>query len=98
MVKTRCSDISISTEGWIFAKRHKSTVFPCVSGYQKTGMVERIGAGVDSAEVGDLVFLCSTRIASDIRSMWGGHTSYSVENADAIIDTSANEVAINQSF
>jgi Zn-dependent alcohol dehydrogenase len=49
LVKAYCSGISIGTEGWIFTKCYKGTTFPCVAGYQKTGMVETIGAGVDSA-------------------------------------------------
>jgi 2-desacetyl-2-hydroxyethyl bacteriochlorophyllide A dehydrogenase len=85
LVKTYCSGISIGSERWVFTKRYKGTNFPCVSGYQKTGMVEKVGPGVDCVKVGDMVFLRSTRIASDIRSIWGGHTSYSVESAESLI-------------
>jgi 3-hydroxyethyl bacteriochlorophyllide a dehydrogenase len=85
LVKTHCSGISIGTEGWIFTKRYKGTTFPLVTGYQKTGVIEEVGPGVDSAAVGDLVFLRSTQIASNIRSMWGGHTAYSIEDAQKLI-------------
>jgi len=84
-VRTLFSGISIGTEGWIFSKRYKNTRYPLVTGYQKTGMIEEVGPDVDSFAVGDMVFLRSTEIASDIISMWGGHTSHSVEHADKLI-------------
>jgi len=85
LVRSLFSGISIGTEGWIFSKRYKNTRYPLVAGYQKTGVIERIGSGVDSFAVGDTVFLRSTAIATDIISMWGGHTSHSVEHVDKLI-------------
>jgi 3-hydroxyethyl bacteriochlorophyllide a dehydrogenase len=85
LVRTLFSGISIGTEGWIFSKRYKNVQFPLVTGYQKTGVVERVGPGVASVAVGDTVFLRSTRIATQINSMWGGHTSYSVEDEASLI-------------
>ncbi len=85
VVQTEYSGISIGTEGWILTAKYRGTTFPLVTGYQKVGRVVQVGSQVSGLEVGDRVFLRHTKIASPIRSMWGGHTSRSVEHVGNII-------------
>lgn len=85
VVDTEYSGISIGTEGWILTAKYKGTEFPLVTGYQKVGVVTHVGDEVEGYKVGDRVFLRHTKIASPIRSMWGGHTSRSVADYRQLI-------------
>ncbi len=78
LVRTLYSGISIGTEGWILRNKFKGVKYPLVTGYQKVGIVEEVGAKVEGIEPGDRVFLRSTRLNPGIENMWGGHTQYSV--------------------
>jgi propanol-preferring alcohol dehydrogenase len=77
-VRTLYSGISIGTELWILKQRYWDAEFPCVSGYQKVGVVETAGPEVTNYRQGDTVFLRTTKLSGKIRSSWGGHTGYSV--------------------
>jgi len=81
-VKTLYSGVSIGTELWILIEKYWCAKYPNIPGYQKVGRVEKVGAGVTNYREGDIVFLRTTKIASDIEPMWAGHTSYSVMPAD----------------
>ena len=56
-VRTRFSTISAGTEGWILHDRFTwaPTRYPCVSGYQRVGIIEALGPGVSGWSVGDRV-------------------------------------------
>ncbi len=85
VVRTEFSGISIGTEGWILKQKYRGTEFPLVTGYQKVGIIEHAGPEVEGFSVGQRVFLRHTKIASGIRSMWGGHTSMSVAEFTELI-------------
>ena len=77
-VRTLYSGISIGTELWILKQLYWDAEFPCVSGYQKVGVVETVGRDVTNYHSGETVFLRTTKLSGGIRSSWGGHTGYSV--------------------
>ncbi|MGD9519224.1 MAG: zinc-binding dehydrogenase [Armatimonadota bacterium] len=85
VVETEYTGISIGTEGWILSARYWGTTFPLVTGYQKVGLISHVGEKVEGYNVGDRVFLRDTKLASPIRSMWGGHTSRSVADYRSLI-------------
>ena len=80
-VRTLYSGVSIGTELWILKQIYWDASFPCVSGYQKVGVVDAVGSNVSEYREGDVVFLRTTQFANGIRSSWGGHTGYSVNAA-----------------
>lgn len=82
VVKTLYSGISAGTEVWSLTGQYWSTKFPTIPGYQKVGVVERVGAEVRTYAVGDLVFLRFTRVNPQTNIEWAGHTSRSVIAAD----------------
>ena len=57
LVQTKASVISAGTEGWILEDRFtwKPTDYPTIPGYQRVGIVEAVGDGVDGIRVGDRV-------------------------------------------
>jgi len=83
-VRTLYSGVSNGTDVWVLMGVHGDTTFPLVPGYQKVGIVDRLGADVSGVAEGDRVFLRSTEIASPLHSRWGGHTSYSVTDAESL--------------
>lgn len=78
LIRTLYSGISIGTEGWILTNKYKNVKYPLVTGYQKVGIVEEVGAKVEGIKPGERVFLRFTRLNPGIENMWGGHTQYSV--------------------
>lgn len=81
-VKTLYSGISIGSELWILKGKFWNTTFPNVPGYQKVGIVELVGNSVTKYKQGDIVFLRTTKLASNIEVLWAGHTSFSIISAD----------------
>ena len=78
--------ISVGTEGWILrGERPVDTGFPCVPGYQQSGIISYVGPKVQSLRVGDRVNCLSTRLPSDISAGWGGHVSRSVNAEKAVV-------------
>lgn len=59
-------------------------VYPFVTGYQKSGIVDRVGSEVSRFKVGDRVLLSRTLLLDQelARHSWSGHTGYSVVNED----------------
>ena len=85
VVQTEFSGISIGTEGWLLTGKYRGVQFPMVSGYQKVGIITHVGEKVDGYREGQRVFLRHTKLASDIHSFWGGHTSLSVADYRQLI-------------
>jgi 2-desacetyl-2-hydroxyethyl bacteriochlorophyllide A dehydrogenase len=82
VVKTLYSGISAGTEVWSLTGQYWSTKFPTLPGYQKVGVVERIGKDVREYAEGDLVFLRFTRVNPGTNIEWAGHTGRSVVSQD----------------
>jgi 2-desacetyl-2-hydroxyethyl bacteriochlorophyllide A dehydrogenase len=76
-IRTTFSTVSSGTEGWSLAGRFtwQATPFPCVPGYQRVGIVEAVGAGVEGWQKGDRVFAASGHWKAEISPFWGSHLS-----------------------
>src|ERR1051326_2518385 len=74
-LRTLYSTISAGTEGWVLANRFtwQPTVYPCVPGYQRVGVVTAAGEGVDGWYVGDRAMATVGRWEGEVASMWGAH-------------------------
>ena len=57
--------------------------FPIVAGYQKIGVVEKVGAAISDLSVGETVFCVAGRVNGMFKP-WGGHVSPSVSPRDVI--------------
>ncbi|MCX7013070.1 MAG: zinc-binding dehydrogenase [Candidatus Sumerlaeota bacterium] len=57
--------------------------FPVVAGYQKVGVVERVGEGVKDLAVGEAVFAATSKVAGMFHKM-GGHVSPAVTPRQAV--------------
>ena len=62
LVRTDYSTISPGTEGWVWrnAFTWAPTPYPCVPGYQRVGIVESVGDGVEGWSVGQRAMASST--------------------------------------
>ncbi|MFC1453510.1 zinc-binding dehydrogenase [Verrucomicrobiota bacterium] len=78
VVRTLVSSISPGTERWILRGKHIGSVFPCVPGYHRIGIVEKCGKDVRDLEEGDVVYGSGGRWTDKIHSMWGAHVGLSV--------------------
>ncbi|HOV22435.1 MAG TPA: zinc-binding dehydrogenase [bacterium] len=80
-VRTIITAISPGTERWILKGKHIGTKFPCVPGYHRIGVVEKVGENVKNFKEGDVVYGCAGDgkwKEKEIYSMWGAHLSYSI--------------------
>ena len=82
VVRTLYSGVSAGTELWSLTGRYWSTKFPTIPGYQKVGVVEQVGSAVTGYQAGDTVFLRFTKAKPGTNLEWGGHTAYSVIDAE----------------
>ncbi|MBM7569197.1 zinc-binding dehydrogenase [Paenibacillus sacheonensis] len=76
-VRTIKSMISAGTERWILSDRFSraGTPFPCIPGYQRVGVVEKVGKDVRDINIGDRVIATSGMSVPGIASNWGAHLS-----------------------
>ncbi len=78
--------ISVGTESWILrGERPVDTRFPCVPGYQQTGLVTHVGSAVQGISVGDLVNAFHSKLPENLDCGWGGHVSKSVTDYRSVI-------------
>lgn len=92
-VRTLHSALSPGTERWLLTGRFYRTAsahgvdrsFPLVPGYQKVGIVERIGTEVRAFRPGDRVFCTVGRVAGGTARGAGGHLRYSVQDQSEVI-------------
>jgi NADPH:quinone reductase-like Zn-dependent oxidoreductase len=77
LVRTLLSTVSCGTEGWVLQDRftwHPSQ-YPCVPGYQRVGVVEQIGPGVEGWSVGRKVVATVGHWPSGPVPRWGAHAA-----------------------
>ncbi len=94
VVRTRYSWISNGTESsFLRAERTAGDIpyqdgdpwpFPIVPGYQKTGVVDWVGASVTGIEVGDWVFASVSRVGDRFFSPGGGHVCPAVTHRSEV--------------
>lgn len=87
LVRTRASLVSNGTERWIWSGRFHSPgrpapyTFPVVPGYQRVGVVERVGVGVEGPAEGQRVFATISRLDGSPCAFAGSHAEYGVTAA-----------------
>ncbi|MBI2940089.1 MAG: zinc-binding alcohol dehydrogenase [Chloroflexi bacterium] len=102
LVRTQHSGLSTGTERWLLTGRFHRAVspvggersFPLVPGYQKVGVVERVGREVRAFTPGDRVFCTVGQITAgakprDANRARGGHLLYSVQDQTEVISVPA---------
>jgi 2-desacetyl-2-hydroxyethyl bacteriochlorophyllide A dehydrogenase len=74
-VKTTASLISTGTERWILSDvfAPSGTPYPCVPGYQRTGIITKLGSNVQGFAIGERVIVTSGQWNGSVSSYWGSH-------------------------
>jgi 2-desacetyl-2-hydroxyethyl bacteriochlorophyllide A dehydrogenase len=88
LVRTVFSGVSVGTERWLLTGQYRwDRTYPFIPGYERTGIIEWVGADVTNRHVGQRVFVNETRLAdSDLSGkFFTGHIGYSVAPAEATI-------------
>lgn len=85
-IRTEYSTISAGTEGWVLQDLFtwSRTKYPCVPGYQRTGVVLAVGEGVKSCAPGDRVMATVGSWSGEVVPFWGSHAH--------VANTAASEV------
>ncbi len=87
-IKTFFSGVSTGTDKWVFSGRFEwgNFGFPLVPGYQRSGVVEAIGANVSNVKVGQQVFATACINYPDVVAGWGAHTSFGICESYEVFD------------
>src|SRR5512143_4240264 len=74
-IRTMYSMVSAGTEGWVFRNLFTwmPTPYPCVPGYQRVGVIEKVGRDVFGWQVGDKVMATTGAWNGVVNSAWGSH-------------------------
>jgi 2-desacetyl-2-hydroxyethyl bacteriochlorophyllide A dehydrogenase len=74
-VRTTASMISTGTERWILTDQFSAsgTPFPCVPGYQRVGIITKLGSNVQGFQPGERVIATSGQWSGPVVSYWGAH-------------------------
>ena len=74
-IRTEFSTVSSGTEGWCFTDKFTwaPTPYPCIPGYQRTGIITAVGSEVKKWKEGDKVFATTGCWDTDIKPFWGSH-------------------------
>lgn len=80
LIRTLTSGVSTGTDRWVVTGQFEwgGFPFPLVPGYQRIGIVESVGALVDSVVAGDVVFATSSRDFVGVAAGWGSHAAWAV--------------------
>lgn len=103
-VRTLYSAVSAGTEGWVLKNLFTwaPAPYPCVPGYQRVGVVERLGEGVEGLSPGDTVVATVGRWDGPVKPHWGSHIAlantpaaevYRMPQGLDVVDASAAVVA-----
>ena len=85
-LRTEWSSISAGTEGWVWrnAFTWAPTPYPCVPGYQRVGIVESVGDGVEGWSVGQRAMATVGAWQGEIPPFWGSHAGLAVTSASEL--------------
>lgn len=74
-IQTEVSVISVGTERWALMNEFtwSATPFPCVPGYQRVGVITKLGSAVTDLKVGQRVLATVGSWLGEIRPFWGSH-------------------------
>lgn len=79
LVRTEYSGVSQGTEIWAYNNQRPELKYPTVPGYQTVGVIEELGAGVESFAVGQRVLFHTSRLPAEFPATWmAGHVSRAV--------------------
>jgi 2-desacetyl-2-hydroxyethyl bacteriochlorophyllide A dehydrogenase len=105
-VRSTYSTISAGTEGWILRDlmTWMPTQFPCVPGYQRSGIVTAVGPEVTGWRVGDRAFaMTGTWSNPDVARAFGGHIEianvpieFAYHLSDQVDDVDASNAVVAQ--
>jgi 2-desacetyl-2-hydroxyethyl bacteriochlorophyllide A dehydrogenase len=86
LIRTLISGISTGTDRWVVTGQFEwgGFPFPLVPGYQRIGIVESVGASVDSVVAGDVVFATSSRDFVGVSAGWGAHAAWAVSHEEEV--------------
>ena len=90
-IRTHYSGVSTGTDKWVISGRFEwgNFSFPLVPGYQRTGVVEKIGNNVSSVKVGQQVFATASLNYVNATAGWGAHTEYGICEEFEVFDATA---------
>ena len=77
-VRTLYSTVSAGTEGWVFQNLFtwmNGTPYPCVPGYQRVGVIEKLGSSVVGWHEGDKVMATVGTWDGPVKPTWGCHVA-----------------------
>ena len=76
-IRTLYSTVSAGTEGWVLKNQFTwaPTPFPCVPGYQRVGVVERLGENVEGLAPGEAIMATVGRWSGAVLPHWGAHAA-----------------------
>ncbi len=85
-LRTERSTISAGTEGWALRDLFtwSKTLFPCVPGYQRVGVIEALGPQVTGWQVGERVMATTGRWDGEVKPFWGAHAARANTAADQL--------------
>jgi len=88
LVSTLASGVSTGTDRWAMQGRFGWAVLepPFVPGYQRAGIVEAVGADVQTVVVGQQVVATNSRDFVGARAAWGAHTGRGVCRSADVYD------------
>jgi 2-desacetyl-2-hydroxyethyl bacteriochlorophyllide A dehydrogenase len=104
-VQTLRSCVSCGTEGWVLQNLFtwQATPYPCVPGYQRVGVIRKIGPGVTGWQEGDRVFATIGRWQGTVAPAWGAHLAAGNTSASelyripaGVTDTDASAAVVAQ--
>ena len=74
-IRTGISVISAGTERWAVTNEFtwSETPFPCVPGYQRVGVITKLGSGVTGLQIGQRVLATNGAWEGGVRPFWGSH-------------------------